>query len=99
MSVKTILPSSLVPLVFDGSELQELAQALSHHRGLGRVDEGEPFDVAELEVEHREDDAGKRRPEDFRRRVGVACVEVLLGVEADACSWTEASAPAHALAG
>ena len=43
----------------DGAELEELAQTLVDHRRLGRVEEGEARDVAEAQVEHREDDAGE----------------------------------------
>ncbi len=82
----------------DRAELQQFLQAFAHHRGLGRIDERERVDVAEAEVEHRQDDARERGAQDFGRGVGVAAEEVLLGIEANARSGPEASAAACALA-
>ena len=82
----------------DRAELEELAEPGVDHGGTRRVDEGEALDRAEAQVEHREDDAGERGAEHLGRRVGVAAVEVLLGVEADADAGAETSAPSRALA-
>ena len=83
----------------DGAEFEELAQTLVDHGGFGRIEEGEALDVAEAQVEHRENDAGEGGAENFGRRVGVAGLEVLLRVEADADAGAEASAASGALAG
>ena len=85
--------------VFDGAELEQFAETFADHGGFGRVDEGELLDVAEAEVEHREDHAGEGGTQNLGRRVGVAGVEILFGVEADASAGAETSATSRALSG
>ena len=83
----------------DGTELEQFAESFADHGGLGRVEEGELLDVAKAEVEHREDHAREGGTQDFGRRVGVAGVEILFGVETDAGAGAETSAASGALSG
>lgn len=83
----------------DRPEFQKLLQAFADHCGLRGVDEGELLDVAEAEVEHREDDAGEGRAQDFGGRIGIARVEVLFGIESETGAGSEASAASGALFG
>ena len=48
----------LVLLVVEGAELVEECEAIADGLVLGRLDEGELFDIAELERNHLQDDAG-----------------------------------------
>lgn len=85
--------------VVDGVEFVEGSVAVTDGGGFGRLDEGELVDAPELEGVHAEDDGGEVGAEDFGGGEGVALVEVVFGVEADAGAGAEPAAAAFALVG
>ena len=82
----------------DRAQFDEFAEPLTYHHGLGWIEKGELRDVAEAQVEHRQDDARQRRTQHFGWRVGLAPDEVLLRIEAQADAGSQASAASRALA-
>ena len=82
----------------DGPQFDEFAEPFAHHHGFGRIEKGEFRDVAEAQVEHRQDDARQRRAQHLGRRVGLAPGEVLFRIEAQADAGTQAAAASRTLA-
>ena len=83
----------------DRAEFEKLFQALPHHDGAGRIYEREFLDFSEAQIQHRQDDAGERRAEDFRRGVRLSGRVILFRIKADAAPWRDASAPSETLSG
>ena len=83
----------------EGAELVEQAQAVGDLGAVGRLDEGEVADVAELGAGHPEDDRGEVGAQDLGLgELGPRQV-VLLRVEAEAHAGPDAAAPPGALVG
>ena len=83
----------------DRRQLLEECVAVADGRRVGRLEKRETSDVAEADRGHLEDHRGKARSEYLRLGELRASLEILLGVEADADSGSDAPAPARALVG
>ncbi len=83
----------------DRAQLLQQRDAVGHVPGVGRVDEREVLDLAEVQVGHPQDDRGQAGPQDLRLGELGPAVEVGLAVEPDADAVRGAAAPARALAG
>ena len=79
------------------AQLVQEREAVVHRAGVGRVDERERGDLAEVERDHLQHDPGEVGAQDLRVGEGGAGVEVVLGVEADADAVGDAAAAARPL--
>ena len=89
----------LVLLVVEGAELVEECETIADGLVLGRLDEGEFFDITELERNHLQDDAREVGAQDFRVGELGAAFKILFAVEADGDAVGNAAATAGALVG
>ncbi len=83
----------------EGAELLQQRDAVADAAPVGRVEEREVRDVAELQRGHLQDDAGQVGPQDLGLGVPGPGGEVVLAVEPDRDAVGDASAPAGALCG
>ena len=81
------------------AELAQQVHAVADLAAVGRIEEREVLDVAEVQRRHLEDDAGQVRPQDLRVGEARPLGEGLLAVEPDADAVRRAPAAALALVG
>ena len=89
----------LVLLVVEGAELVEERETIADGLVLGRLDEGELFDITELERNHLEDDTREVGAQDFWVGELGTAFKILFAVEADGDAVGNAAATAGALVG
>ena len=87
----------LLVLILERPELVEEVEAITNGLELGWLEEGELLDIAELERDHLQNDAGQVGTQDFRVSKFRTALKVLLAIEADGDAIGDAAAPTGAL--
>ncbi len=93
------LRERLLGLGIPGRELVQQDLAVAHLAAVGRVEEREVLDLAEVQGGHLQDDAGEVRAQDLRVGEARPGRVVLLGVQADGDTRRDPPAAAGALVG
>ena len=83
----------------EGRQLLQGAVAIGHQPRVRRVDEGEGGDVAKAQQFHLQDDGGQVGALDLGLGIGRPCLEIILGIKADADAGGDAPAAPLALVG